>query len=101
MARLSQSVRRDIARQGIRNGCLTSIAPTGTISLLAGNVSSGIEPVFDFHYRRRLLMPDGNRREETVEDFAHAAWVDRLADAARLTPGAFRQRFEYLGSIKP
>ena len=36
-----------------------------------------------------------------AEDFAHAAWVDRLADAARLTPGAFRQRFEYLGSMKP
>ena len=35
------------------------------------------------------------------EDFAHAAWVDRLADAAHLTPGAFRQRFEYLGSMKP
>jgi len=33
------------------------------------------------------------------EDFAHAAWVDRLADAARLTPGEFRRRFEYLGSI--
>ena len=32
-----------------------------------------------------------------AEDFAHAAWVDRLADAAHLTPGAFRQRFEYLG----
>ncbi len=36
-----------------------------------------------------------------AEDFAHAAWVDRLADAAHLTPGAFRQRFEYLGSIAP
>jgi 6-phosphofructokinase 1 len=34
------------------------------------------------------------------EDFAHAAWVDRLADAANLTPGEFRQRFEYLGSVK-
>jgi 6-phosphofructokinase 1 len=32
-----------------------------------------------------------------AEDFAHAAWVDRLADAAHLTPGAFRHRFEYLG----
>jgi 6-phosphofructokinase 1 len=31
-----------------------------------------------------------------AEDFAHAAWVDRLADAAHLTPGVFRQRFEYL-----
>ena len=36
-----------------------------------------------------------------AEDFEHAAWVDRLADAARLTPGEFRQRFEYLGSMKP
>jgi 6-phosphofructokinase 1 len=36
-----------------------------------------------------------------AEDFAHAAWVDRLADAAHLTPGAFRQRFEYLASSTP
>jgi 6-phosphofructokinase 1 len=36
-----------------------------------------------------------------AEDFEHAAWVDRLADAAHLTPGLFRQRFEYLGTIKP
>jgi 6-phosphofructokinase 1 len=35
-----------------------------------------------------------------AEDFAHAAWVDRLADAAHLTPGAFRERFEYLGSMR-
>jgi ATP-dependent phosphofructokinase / diphosphate-dependent phosphofructokinase len=36
-----------------------------------------------------------------AEDFGHSAWVDRLADAARLTPGEFRQRFEYLGSTTP
>ena len=36
-----------------------------------------------------------------AEDFEHAAWVDRLADAARLTPGDFRQRFEHLGAMKP
>ena len=57
---------------GVRNGCLTSIAPTGTISLLAGNVSSGIEPVFDYRYSRRLLARDGTTHEQTVEDYAHA-----------------------------
>ena len=35
-----------------------------------------------------------------ADDFAHAAWVDRLADAAHLTPGVFRQRFEHVVSTR-
>ncbi len=69
--RLGADVQALIARHGIRNGCLTSIAPTGTISLLAGYVSSGIEPVFDFVYRRRVLGTDGTPHEQTIEDYAH------------------------------
>ncbi|WP_439543157.1 LAGLIDADG family homing endonuclease [Hyphomicrobium sp.] len=72
VARLPEDVREAIARNGIRNGCLTSIAPTGTISLFAGNVSSGVEPVFDFRYTRRVLGKDGAHRIEEVEDLAHA-----------------------------
>lgn len=68
---LAPDVRKAIAKHGLRNGCLTSIAPTGTISLLAGNVSSGIEPVFDFSARRRMLNADGTAREERVEDPAY------------------------------
>ncbi len=75
--RLDADVKAAVERAGIRNGCLTSIAPTGTISLLAGNVSSGIEPVFDFVYRRRLLDRDGTHRDETVEDYAHKAFAKR------------------------
>ena len=69
--RLPLDVREAIGRHGMRNGCLISIAPTGTISLLAGNVSSGIEPAFDFRYQRRIREPNGVR-EEWVEDYAYA-----------------------------
>jgi ribonucleoside-diphosphate reductase alpha chain len=83
--RLPEDVQAAIARHGIRNGLLTSIAPTGTISLLAGNVSSGIEPVFDFRYDRRVLERDGSTRTEQVEDYAHALYRERLGAAAPLT----------------
>ena len=74
LAGLDAETRDMIAEHGLRNGCLTSIAPTGTTSLLAGNVSSGIEPVFAFSYVRKVLQPDGSKREEAVEDYALSLW---------------------------
>jgi ribonucleoside-diphosphate reductase alpha chain len=85
VARLPEDVRAAIARHGIRNGLLTSIAPTGTISLLAGNVSGGVEPVFDFRYERRVLEPDGTSRTESVEDYAHALYRATFGPSAPLT----------------
>ncbi|HEX4302719.1 MAG TPA: ribonucleotide reductase N-terminal alpha domain-containing protein [Rhizomicrobium sp.] len=82
--RLPQNVRAAIAKNGIRNGLLTSIAPTGTISLFAGNVSSGIEPVFAYSYTRKVLQPDGARTTETVEDYAYRAFRARFGDDAAL-----------------
>ena len=70
VAELDADVRAAIAEHGIRNALVTSIAPTGTISLFADNVSSGLEPVFAFAYNRNVLMPDGSRRSEEVADYA-------------------------------
>ncbi|MEM7498569.1 MAG: adenosylcobalamin-dependent ribonucleoside-diphosphate reductase [Pseudomonadota bacterium] len=81
IATLPRDIRDGIAEHGIRNALLTSIAPTGTISLFAGNVSSGIEPVFALSYTRKVLQPDGSRREEEVVDYALAAWRSLKGDA--------------------
>ncbi len=93
---LDDDVRAAIAERGIRNALITSIAPTGTISLLADNVSSGLEPVFSFAYTRNILMPDGTRKSEEVSDFAYRLFrrlhgeatplPDYFVDAQTLTP---------------
>ncbi|HTZ35450.1 MAG TPA: adenosylcobalamin-dependent ribonucleoside-diphosphate reductase [Stellaceae bacterium] len=96
VAALDDEVKAAIAQHGIRNALLTSVAPTGTISLFADNVSSGIEPVFSYRYTRSMLMPDGTRREEEVTDYAYrlfrrlrgesAPLPDYFVDAQGLAP---------------
>ena len=71
---LPEDMRQDIEKTGLRNSHLTAIAPTGTISLLAGNVSSGIEPVFDFHYRRRIRDTEGKYHSHDLTDYALRHW---------------------------
>jgi ribonucleoside-diphosphate reductase alpha chain len=80
MRGMDEDVREAVRRDGIRNALLTSVAPTGTISLYAGNVSSGIEPVFAYAYTRKVLQPDGSRTEEEVVDYAVALWREKFGD---------------------
>ena len=81
MQHMDDDVREAIRQNGIRNALLTSVAPTGTISLYAGNVSSGIEPVFAYAYTRKVLQKDGSRTEEEVVDYAVQMWRDLKGDA--------------------
>ena len=84
IAALDDDVKAAIAQNGIRNALLTSVAPTGTISLLADNVSSGIEPVFSYRYTRNMLMPDGSHREEEVSDYAYRLFRRMRGESAPL-----------------
>ena len=85
---LGEELRAGIAAHGIRNALLTSIAPTGTISLMADNVSSGLEPIFSLSYMRTVLMPDGTRHQEEVSDYAYRLYKRLHGDNAEL-PGYF------------
>jgi ribonucleoside-diphosphate reductase alpha chain len=84
---LPGDIREAIAEYGIRNSHLTAIAPTGTISLLADNVSSGLEPALDFEYHRRVLDTGGNYRDFRLQNYALRRW--REAHGDRRPPGEF------------
>lgn len=81
---LCEDVRDAIAKYGIRNSHLTSIAPTGTISLCADNVSSGIEPVFAYSFDRTVIEFSGPR-VETVEDYGARVFGVRGKACSRVT----------------
>ncbi len=97
VARLPQDIRDGIARFGIRNSHCLALAPAGSISLLAGNVSSGIEPIFAVDQRRRLIDGGGREREVGLVDWACDLWrrthpgealPQSLATAVELAPEA-------------
>ena len=96
VANLPDDIRTGIAEHGIRNSHLLAIAPTGTISLLAGNVSSGIEPVFAGEFERKVLNEDGTTRAFRLVDYALDLWRRRGGEAPRQFA-----RMARCGSITP
>jgi ribonucleoside-diphosphate reductase alpha chain len=83
---LPADIRDGIARDGIRNSHLIAIAPTGTISLLANNVSSGLEPAFAACFERTILNEDGSRTRYELVDYAVDLWRRVYDDPKGLPP---------------
>ena len=85
--RLPEALRDGIRTKGIRNSHLLALAPTGSISLLAGNVSTGIEPCFAGSVQRLIRRASGDYDSVDLEDYALRLWRDRGGDD--LLPPAF------------
>jgi len=86
--RLPDDIRAGIAGAGIRNSHLLAIAPTGTVSLLAENISSGLEPIFAGSYERNVLSEDGTAKAFMLTDYALDLW-QRAADSRTGAPKGF------------
>jgi ribonucleoside-diphosphate reductase alpha chain len=71
---LPSDIRLMLEKHGVRNSHHNTIAPAGTISLLAENISNGIEPIFQAQYSRMVRMPDNTTQKLTVEDYAFHHW---------------------------
>lgn len=84
---LPEDIQAELAQQGIRNSHLLAIAPTGTISLLAGNVSSGLEPIFAASYTRTVLTEAGTSKRFMLTDYALDLWRRLTGSAAGTPPG--------------
>jgi ribonucleoside-diphosphate reductase alpha chain len=84
---LPDDIQEAIAAHGIRNSHLLAIAPTGTISLLAGNVSSGLEPIFAGSYTRNVLAEDGTPQKFSLTDHALELWRSAEATATGFPDG--------------
>ena len=93
---LPREIREGIARHGIRNSHLTAIAPTGTISLLAGNISSGVEPVFDLRFSRKLLNTEGVYDNFELEDYAFRLWRNHASGSQELP-----EQFVHARALQP
>lgn len=84
---LPVDIQDSISEHGIRNSHLLAIAPTGTISLLAGNISSGLEPIFSGSYRRKVLDENGTPSEFQLTDYALEHWRRLTGSTAGTPPG--------------
>jgi ribonucleoside-diphosphate reductase alpha chain len=83
-----------IENHGIRNSALLTCPPVGTGSMLAGNISSGVEPIFALEYNRDFLQPDGSKASELMEDYAWGLFKEQK-------PNTSMEWFEFEHGVNP
>jgi len=97
---LPTNIRQKIKKYGIRNGVLLTIAPTGTTSIYAGNVSSGLEPVFAHSMKRRVRQLIKGTSDETLVFYDIYDYnVHLYASVNGITPAAALEHFKLNGHL--
>ncbi|CAN5253993.1 hypothetical protein BH10PSE19_BH10PSE19_21170 [soil metagenome] len=82
---LPEAIRSALKHNGVRNSHHNVIAPTGTISLLANNISSGLEPIFATCYNRHVLTSEGSTKTFVANNYTYNLWR-KLHKAPTLPP---------------
>lgn len=86
---LPENIKKDILKYGIRNSRLLSIAPTGTISLIMNNASSGIEPIFMLEYDRKIKTSNEKTITETIETYSWRKYKEFIGNNNPKVPDFF------------
>jgi ribonucleoside-diphosphate reductase alpha chain len=89
---LPEPIKNNIIKFGIRNMALLTVPPVGTGSLIAGNISNGLEPIFSLEYKRKVKQIDGSTKTEDVEDYAWKIYKEKFNTT--LKPEYFKTSME-------
>lgn len=95
--KLGPETQQCIREWGIRNGVILTIAPTGTTSIVAGNVSSGIEPVFDYVSKRKVLQRDDSHKEYVSYNYSYLLYNKLFSE---MIPDSEWKPAEYMRTIE-
>ena len=94
---IEQDIIEAVKKYGIRNGTLNAIPPTGTTSLYAGNISSGIEPVYSFEVNRKILLSNGRHKVIDINDYVYEKYKKVKTNRTKTLPSYFVD----MADIKP
>lgn len=100
--KLNDDIQTLIAKYGLRNGVLLTVAPTGTTSLFYGNISSGLEPIFLNKIKRSIVQGDGSLKEYgNVFDYGYLMYCRKFGIDPNSDPDLPDYMLSTAGNVKP